>query len=103
MIAMIRFQSPEVRGALSPFSFAAVPAVSKSRWSTLNGFLPASPRAFPFAMNQMASINRKIAQIRNTVLKLVLIPNSPVVASIAMKVVPTEGTDVYKGILNTES
>ena len=54
----------------------------------MNGFLPASPRALLLRMNHAASMNMKIPQIKNTVLKLVLIPNNPVVASIAMNVVP---------------
>ncbi len=86
MIATIFFLSLAVSGADSAAAFFS--ADTNSRWSFLKGFLPASPSALPFRMNHAASMNKKIAQIRNTVLKLHLIPNRPVVASMAIKVVP---------------
>ena len=85
-IAPIRLASPDVNLSLAVSSFLAT--VSNSRWSALKGSLPASPKALPFNINQAASINMNIAHIKNTVLKLVFIPNNPVVANIAMKVVP---------------
>ena len=84
--AIIRFQSPDVSGLDSSAAFFSL--ATNSLWSCLNGFFPASPRALPLKMNHTASMNKKIAQIKNTVLKLNLSPPSPVVAVIARNVVP---------------